>query len=202
MNRRTASALIAAGALFGAGCGNDETSGAATSKAGGNGIDRAFVADMVAHHESAVEMAKIAQQRGESAFVKDLAGDIVRTQSKEIATMRREDEALAAGGVKRDSLGVPEHMMGMDGDVAALRTANPFDRAFLTMMIAHHEGAIVMARAELDKGADQQLEALAQDIRTAQQRELTAMREHLGETGASGGATEDEEHGADPGHSG
>jgi uncharacterized protein (DUF305 family) len=44
--------------------------------------DRAFVAAMIPHHESAVEMAEIAQ-RGESEFVKRLAGDIIRTQNAE-----------------------------------------------------------------------------------------------------------------------
>jgi uncharacterized protein (DUF305 family) len=45
-------------------------------------------------------------------------------------------------------------MMGMNGDVAGLKTARPFDRAFLRMMIPHHEGAVLMARAELAKGKD------------------------------------------------
>jgi uncharacterized protein (DUF305 family) len=61
-----------------AGCGSDENSGSGES-AGGNGTHRAFVAGTIPHHESAVEMAEIARQRGESEFVKQLADDIVRT---------------------------------------------------------------------------------------------------------------------------
>jgi uncharacterized protein (DUF305 family) len=186
--------LLAAGALTVAGCGDDSSSDTAASAAG-NAVDRAFIADMVPHHESAVTMAKIAQERSESAFVKQLAEDIVRTQNQEIALMRREDQTLAEAGIEKGSLGVAEHMMGMDADVDSLKTAKPFDKAFITEMIPHHEGAVTMANAELSKGKSTKLKLLAQDIITAQEREIAAMRKHMGapaaeksdETGAHGG---------------
>lgn len=187
-NRRILMALVATGALTMAACGDDESTSTPASSAGGNGVDRAFVADMIPHHESAVAMAQIALKRGESSFVKELANDIVSSQTTEISTMRREDKALAAGGVMRGALGVSEHMMGMDHDIAALRSAGAFDRAFIEMMIPHHEGALVMAQVELDKGADPELKALAKAIRAAQEREIAKMREHLGESGESGDA--------------
>ena len=190
-------ALVAAGALAVAGCGGDEGSTTSAGKANGNGTDRAFVAAMVPHHQSAVDMAKIAQERGRSAFVKQLADDIVRTQSEEIATLRREDAALESAGVENGSLGVPDHAMGMEGDPAELRTARPFDEAFLKMMLPHHAGAVEMAKAELAKGQDPELKGLAQRIIDAQTREIREIRRHLGTEGAS------EDGGAHPsGHSG
>jgi uncharacterized protein (DUF305 family) len=155
MKFRILTSLVAAAGLALAGCGSDgEDSGGSDASVGGNGTDRAFVAAMVPHHESAVKMAEVATQRGESEFVKKLAADIIRTQSDEIATMRREDEALDTAGVKKGSLGVPDHMTGMDGDASELQKADPFDKAFIEMMIPHHEGAVAMAKAELEKGAD------------------------------------------------
>ena len=191
----TLAVLVAAAALAAAGCGDDDDS----ESGGGNGADRAFVAAMIPHHEGAVVMAKIAQRRGTSAFVKQLANDIVATQTAEISTLRREDEALDNAGVKKGSLGVPEHAMGMDDDPTELKTAKPLDKAFLEMMIPHHIGAIEMAKAELAKGQDPELKALAQDIVEAQEREIDQMRERLGlEASGSMDGAGDANH--DPGH--
>jgi uncharacterized protein (DUF305 family) len=152
---------------------------------------------MVPHHEGAVEMAKIAQQRGKSQFVKHLADDIVSSQTEEIVTLRREDEALDTAGVKPGSLGVSEHAMDTDDDPGTLEAAELFDKAFLEMMIPHHVGAIEMAKAEQARGQDPELKALAQEIVAAQEREINEMREHLGLAGeGSTGGPEDTDHGS------
>ena len=165
-----------------ASCGEDEPA------AGGNGVDRAFAAEMVPHHESAIDMAVFAERRAKTRDVRRLAGAISHLQDEEIIVLRREDQQLAREGVQRGELGVPSHMMGMDDDPAALRTAEDVDRAFLEMMIPHHEGAIAMARAELAKGTDPELRDLAQRIVTAQERELTVMRAELARLGDAGGS--------------
>lgn len=141
----------------------------------GNGTDRAFVGDMVPHHTSAVDMAKIAQRRGEHPEIKTLAGDIVASQNKEIGQMRKAQATLDKAGVKAQKLGVPMAMMGMDMNTNSLKTATPFDRAFVDMMIPHHQGAIRMARVELDKGASGDLKTLAEDIIAAQTKEIKEM---------------------------
>jgi uncharacterized protein (DUF305 family) len=173
--KKTLVALVATAAVGAVGCGSDD---APSSAAKGNGTDRAFVAAMIPHHESAVKMAAIARGRGESNFVKELASNITDSQTEEIALMRTQDADLAKAGVKAGTLSVGQHMMGMDGDPATLQTANPFDAAFIKMMIPHHEGAIEMAREELDKGENPELLELAQNIIDAQQREVDQMIQH------------------------
>jgi uncharacterized protein (DUF305 family) len=188
MNKQLAAGL--AGLVLAlAGCGSDAEEPASPAVEG-NGTDRAFVAAMIPHHESAVEMAEIAKRRGESDFVKELANSIEQSQSDEIALMRDEDTDLAGAGVKPGKLAMSAHAMGMDMDPATLKTADPFDAAFIKMMIPHHEGAIEMANEEIEKGADPELKQLAQAIIDAQQREINDMVEH------SKGTTDSGEHGA------
>jgi uncharacterized protein (DUF305 family) len=170
-------------AVIVAGCGGDEESTAGGSVAG-NSTDRAFVADMIPHHESAIEMAEIAQKRGESDFVKSLADDIVQSQSTEIETLRAEDSELADAGVDVGDLGMD---MSMEMDTAELETAEPFDPAFIEMMVPHHEDAVEMAKMELEEGEDPELKALAEEIITEQEREIAEMTDFNGGTVESSG---------------
>lgn len=167
--------LVAAvvGAVVVAGCGGDDDSEDAGS---GNGVDRAFTQEMVPHHRSAIDMARIAQQRAQHAQIKTLATEIVTAQDAEITTMGR-IQLEELGDVKPTSLGVPAHAMGMGGDVDMLRRARPFDREFIDMMVPHHQGAIRMARAEADKGQNAELRALAEEVIDAQAREIEQMND-------------------------
>ena len=57
-------------------------------------------------------------------------------------------------------------------------TGNP-DRDFVLNMIPHHEGALAMAKVELEHGTDPELRKLSQDIIKAQEKEILFMKEWL-----------------------
>ncbi|RZU72991.1 uncharacterized protein (DUF305 family) [Micromonospora kangleipakensis] len=151
--------------------------------------DVMFARMMVPHHEQAVRMAELADSRATDPEVKKLAGQIKAAQAPEIATMTG---WLAAWGVPGPSAsaghgtGMPGMDHGMPGmmseaDLAKLATASgvDFDRQFLTMMIAHHEGAVTMAQEEIASGANPDARALAQRIVTAQRSEIDTMKKVL-----------------------
>jgi uncharacterized protein (DUF305 family) len=50
------------------------------------------------------------------------------------------------------------------------------DRDFASMMIAHHEGAIAMAKSELRYGSNEQLHRIAQEIIVEQRQQIEAMQ--------------------------
>ncbi len=54
----------------------------------GDALDRAFLADMIVHHEGAVEMAKVVQKDGKHPELKSLADGIIAAQTTEIAQMQ------------------------------------------------------------------------------------------------------------------
>ncbi|MDT9687218.1 DUF305 domain-containing protein [Streptomyces sp. P9(2023)] len=60
----------------------------------GKAFDRKFAELMIAHHEGAVEMAETERKNGRDAKARKLADDVVRTQSAEIAELRKILERL------------------------------------------------------------------------------------------------------------
>ncbi|MFC5676595.1 DUF305 domain-containing protein [Aeromicrobium endophyticum] len=151
-----------------------------SSGADHNDADVAFAQQMVPHHQQAVEMADLAKGADASADVTALAAQIRTAQAPEIAIMKEWlddwDASTSHGG----------HDMGdgmmSDADMTELGTlaGTAFDRAWLTMMIAHHEGAVTMARTELANGKDADAKKLAQAIVDSQEKEIATMKGLLG----------------------
>lgn len=188
--RIAVASVVAALALAACGGGDEPTvasSGGASASAKGTSVpgidathnqaDIAFITDMKPHHEGALEMAKLAEARAGSPKVKDLAARIVAAQDPEIQTMDKMATAwgvdLAAGGGPHGGGG-----MGMGGDTAALEPLSgaAFDKEFLTRMTAHHQSAVEMSQQELGDGQNAQAKKLAQDIITAQKKEIEEMK--------------------------
>jgi uncharacterized protein (DUF305 family) len=87
----------------------------------------------------------------------------------------------------------------MDDDASMLEDAKPFDREFIDMMIPHHQGAIRMARVELEKGENRELKELAESIIDAQAKEIDEMNtwrvEWFGAVSPAGGVPAEEDGG-------
>lgn len=54
----------------------------------GDLFDQAFLAEMIVHHQGAVEMAELALTNAKHQELKDLATGIISAQNKEIAEMK------------------------------------------------------------------------------------------------------------------
>ena len=173
-------ALVVAGVVAGCG-GGGSASGQTTDP------QQAFLQSMVPHHRSAVEMAKVAETEGQSAFVKNLASEITRTQTEEVAQMEQIHQRLFNAPLKPDmgahgALGLSAQEAGMNHMDGAkmIKGKQPFDRAFVDEMIPHHQGATRMAEAVLTKTDDRQLRSFAEGIIAAQKREISEMKRFRG----------------------
>lgn len=54
----------------------------------GDEFDKAFISEMIIHHEGAVDMAELALTNAKHQEIKDLANAIISAQNKEIADMK------------------------------------------------------------------------------------------------------------------
>ncbi|MGI5121932.1 DUF305 domain-containing protein [Marinactinospora thermotolerans] len=162
-----------------------------------NDADVMFARMMIPHHEQAVEMSRLAEERA-GGEVRELAAQIEAAQGPEIEHMNR---LLESWG--EDPTAQPGHMDhgGMDGmlskeQMADLEQASgdDFDTLFLRLMIEHHEGAVDMAEGQLAEGVDPEATRLAREIVDTQEGEIAQMSRMLGEdSGRDGGpATGDE----------
>lgn len=170
-------------------CGSeDDTS--PTSSAEFNDADVTFATEMIPHHQQAVEMAELAADRAQSPEVRQLAQDIEAAQGPEIQTMTQwlEDwgQETRSGSIDHGDMGHggSEEMPGMmdqtEMDQLTKSDGAAFDQMFLEMMIAHHEGAIEMARTERESGENPDALALAEKIEADQKAEIATMKDLRG----------------------
>lgn len=161
-----------------AACGTGSSGG---SNGDFNDADVTFAQEMIPHHKQAVEMAQMARTNAEASQVKNLAAEIDAAQGPELETMQG---WLKSWDKSEDLMSDHSGMAGMmsSDDMRALQQAKgaAFDEMFLTMMIAHHEGAIEMAKAEQIDGQNADAKALAEDIERAQTSEIAEMKALLG----------------------
>lgn len=190
------SAVLATAGLLITACGSTDaathpmssmptTSSAPTTSAAAdhNDQDVMFAQMMIPHHRQALDMAELAETRASNAEIKKLAKQIEAAQDPEIQTM---SGWLTSWGVQvpgEDAMpmdhGMPGMMSGEDMKKLKGLSGAAFDKAFLEMMIQHHEGAITMSEAEQSNGAYEPAKQLAASIIAGQSAEITTMKDLL-----------------------
>src|SRR5689334_8063369 len=120
-----------------------------------------FMQGMIMHHAQAVEMTALIESHTQNKALRSLGARISRSQSDEIQFMKR---WLTARGQSTShempdmpGMDMSQHQMMMPGmltpkQMDALRKARgeQFDHLFLTGMIQHHNGALVMVKDLFD----------------------------------------------------
>ena len=147
--------------------------------------DVSFMQGMIIHHHQALLMSRLATQRTNNKTLLDLANRIDVSQADEIAFMQtwlREREEIAPEPSKDHQEHSEHNMAGMATPAQMIQLAasksTDFDRLFLKLMIAHHDGAITMVedlREWPGSTYDPQLNEFASDVSNDQAVEIERM---------------------------
>jgi uncharacterized protein (DUF305 family) len=195
-----ASAALAAAGLLATACGGQGASGhdvssmssptaspvsspAQSPAADHNDQDVMFAQMMIPHHRQAVDMAKLAGSRASRSEVKQLAKQIEAAQGPEIATMSgwltTWNMPVPSDGMSSMDHGMPGMMSADEMKKLEGLSGSAFDKAFLNMMIKHHEGAVSMAKQEQSSGAFAPAKEMAGSIMAGQTAEISTMKQLL-----------------------
>jgi uncharacterized protein (DUF305 family) len=147
--------------------------------------DSQFMQDMIPHHHQAIEMAALVGDRTNRQELIDVAGRINASQDDEIKFMQdwlRERGEPVPEPTAHHAMHTTHTMAGMatPEQMAELAAAQgtAFDRLFLTLMIAHHEGAVRMVEELLElpgSAYDAVLFEFTSDITNDQTAEIERM---------------------------
>ncbi|MFI9590595.1 DUF305 domain-containing protein [Nonomuraea sp. NPDC052265] len=182
--------LAAAFLLFG----RDGTPGDSSPEAG-------FARDMATHHAQAVEMAFVIRDKGPAKEIRNLAFDIITTQSNQRGMFQgwlqqwdlaqatdQRPMAWMAGHGHGATPTAPGAMPGMASpqELAKLKELQGVQAEvlFLQLMIRHHEGGVEMAEGLLKLSKRDEVVGMAQKIVQGQSGEIKLMTDLLKQRGA------------------
>ena len=161
--------------------------------------DVEFMQGMIMHHAQAVEMTALMESHTGNKDLRLLGARISHSQSEEIKFMERWLETRGEptsmpmpkmSGMDMPGMDMSSHPMLMPGmltakQMEALRNAkgDEFDHLFLTGMIQHHGGALIMVKDLFDTagaGQDAELFNFTTDVDSGQRAEIRIMQTMLG----------------------
>ena len=143
-----------------------------------------FLLDMIAHHEQAIEMSRVALAASMPVGVESFAIEVVADQQYEVGVMeallhrwghpRQDGDDLSMGW-----MGAPvadDRMPGLASPeaMASLADARGDEAAawWLSLMTNHHEGGVHMADAAVERVSDPYVKALAERMARNQAMEI------------------------------
>ncbi len=138
--------------------------------------DRRFIDAMVPHHQGAMAMAEVALKNAEHEEIKELSRNIISSQQAEIEELKAiKKKEVGTSNVPMEMSQEQMRGMGVMMDPQQLANQKPFDKAFIDAMSPHHQSAIEMAQVALENSDNPKIKELAQNIISAQQREIEQM---------------------------
>lgn len=144
----------------------------------GSNVDQTWVKKMIAHHQGAIDMAKVylAHADADDSEAKSLARTTIDKQTKEIAELRKLETGGAADATAA-KLYAESEMAMMRAMMNAKR--DDIDESFLAKMLAHHEGGVALSDVLARNGNDTAIKAMGAQTAAKQREEADKIRTML-----------------------
>ena len=143
-------------------------------------FDLQFLDTMAAHHGTSIFMSELASTKASRADVKDFAQKMIANQTEEVTEIKKMRESWFAGKASALNLKMPgmaESMKAMNMKALNSAEGENFDLEYIKQMIAHHDGALAMAKEASTKAEHEELKSFAKSIIAEQEAEVNRLRE-------------------------
>ena len=151
----------------------------------GDQFDKAYLTDMIAHHQGALNMASQARELATKVEIRTLADAILTSQATEVQQMMdwqqewnysaTDSSNPHAGHMMESSGSMGDDMANMESKLNGL-SGEAYDKEFLKQMILHHQQAVDMSKYADTNAKHQEVKDLAQAVITAQEKEIADMK--------------------------
>ena len=151
----------------------------------GDTFDKAYLADMITHHQGALNMASTARAQATRNEIRLLADAILTSQSAEVQQMLSwqqqwnyinvDSNNPHAGHAMEEAGDMGGAMAAMESELRGV-SGEAYDKEFLKQMILHHQQAVDMSKHAETNAKHKEIKDLAKTIITTQQKEIADMQ--------------------------
>ncbi|WP_180536745.1 DUF305 domain-containing protein [Micrococcus luteus] len=156
----------------------------------GRELEITFLAEIIPHHQAAIEMAQLELERGTSPDIRTHAENIIANQEHQIDQFTRwledwyglsPEEAMdeAPEEARQEMVTLEEETQAMIAELEEMSAGEDFDVAFVQKMIPHHQGGIVESLEPQSRAPHPQLRVAAMAGITTQQAQVADFRTWL-----------------------
>jgi len=150
---------------------------ASLEKLKGAEFEQSFLQQMIQHHRSGIEMAKLASAQTTRTELLDFASKMIANQQQEIDKMSGWLKSWYNASPKEVANEAADKEMKMHMSMFSGKRDADFDKAFLEMMPKHHHAAVEMAEQAEKKATHPELKEFAAKLGKDQEQEMKQMKE-------------------------
>jgi uncharacterized protein (DUF305 family) len=139
-------------------------------------FEQSFLQQMIQHHRSGIEMAKLVSNHSKRPELREFAEKMIAAQQQEIEQMTKWLNEWFKASPKEVANETADKEMKMHMSMLSGKHDADFDKAFLEMMPKHHHIAVEMAEQAESKSTHPELKEFATKIAKDQQNEIKQMK--------------------------